>query len=190
MPYIDPSRGEGVKVTPEYNAWKHMKGRCNNPNDAGYSNYGGRGIRVCSEWSCFDQFLSDVGPRPSPQHSLERTDVNGDYEPGNVIWATKKEQMGNTRRSLKVDGLEDHTSLLDYCKHNGFAYETVKRNVRKGIPLAEAHLVRRKPTQYYEYRGERYSAGVFAKKFGLRRSFVRGKLSQGYTLENIKNDHL
>lgn len=87
--------------TPEYKAWMAMKIRCKYSHDSRkWSYYGGRGITVCSRWlNSFEAFLEDVGPKPTPEHSLDRINVNGNYEPGNVRWATPKEQANNKRRS-------------------------------------------------------------------------------------------
>lgn len=110
--HIDTARKQGKnntthgaksngKVTPEYRSWASMKNRCNNPKDKAYYRYGGRGITVCKEWSVsFEKFLKDVGIRPSNYHSLDRINNNGNYEPGNVRWATAKQQANN-RRSNK-----------------------------------------------------------------------------------------
>ena len=86
--------------TPEYRAWLHMKQRCDNENNGEYKNYGARGITYCKEWSCFNTFLEDLGERPSKTHSLDRIDVNGDYNKQNCRWATKTVQSLN-RRKLK-----------------------------------------------------------------------------------------
>lgn len=91
-----------------YRIWAHIKNRCGNPRVPAYPDYGGRGIVVCERWvNDFNAFASDVGPRPSKSHSIDRIDVNGNYEPGNVRWATETEQARNKRsaRTLTIDGV-------------------------------------------------------------------------------------
>src|ERR1035437_9159863 len=86
----------GGHPTTEYRIWSNMNNRCRNPNHGKYKYYGGRGIRVCARWRQFELFLDDVGPRPSMKYTLDRfPNRDGDYEPGNVRWATKKEQFLN-----------------------------------------------------------------------------------------------
>lgn len=91
-------RTHGWRRTPEYAAWTRMKNRCYNVKDRRYADWGGRGIRVCLKWrKSFPAFLTDVGRRPSPQHSIDRINNDGDYEPDNVRWATRIEQARNCR---------------------------------------------------------------------------------------------
>src|SRR5678816_2973212 len=86
----------GMHGTPEYNSWEHMIGRCTRPSYEFYHRYGGRGITVCERWRRFENFYADVGPRPSPKHSIDRfPNRNGNYEPGNVRWANPVEQGRN-----------------------------------------------------------------------------------------------
>lgn len=92
-------RTHGRYGTPEYRAWDAMKQRCTNPKANGYDGYGGRGITVCDRWRySFENFYADMGDRPSRDHSLDRIDNEGNYEPGNCRWATHSEQMKNRTR--------------------------------------------------------------------------------------------
>lgn len=91
----------GMSHSPEYRVWLGMKTRCYNSNDTNFWHYGRLGVKVCARWrTSFVAFYEDMGPRPSPRHSLDRIDPHGNYEPGNCRWATYAVQARNKRRKL------------------------------------------------------------------------------------------
>jgi hypothetical protein len=97
------------KPTSEYTTWKNILSRCYKENNIVYKYYGGRGVKVCDRWlSSFENFFSDMGKKPTPKHSIDRINVNGNYEPDNCRWATQKVQAGNTRSNkwIEYNGLK------------------------------------------------------------------------------------
>lgn len=96
-------------TTAEYRSWSNAKNRCYNPNNRSYARYGERGIRMCEKWiNDFEAFLADMGPRPSANHSIDRIDVNGSYEPTNCRWADRRTQSRNrtSNRMVVFKGIE------------------------------------------------------------------------------------
>lgn len=90
----------GMRRTPIYQAWSSMRTRCENPNNISYSRYGGRGIRICKRWETFDNFYEDMGPTWFVGASLERINVNGNYQPSNCKWIKSAEQARNRTSSI------------------------------------------------------------------------------------------
>jgi hypothetical protein len=112
------STKHGMSGVPEYRVWTGMKYRCYNPNDTEHwKDYGGRGIQVCEKWrKDFKAFYTDMGPRPSPTHTLDRKDVNGNYEPDNCKWATKTEQVQNRRPMRRIEGFTNEEIKQEYLR--------------------------------------------------------------------------
>jgi hypothetical protein len=110
-----------------------MLRRCLNPNVPAFKDYGGRGIRVCDRWRKFENFLADMGPRPSDL-TLDRVDNNGDYEPGNCRWATRGTQARNARGRLLVSYGAQVMNLIDAASQSGLPYSTVATRIHRGWP--------------------------------------------------------
>jgi hypothetical protein len=104
----------GMSETSEYQIYHGIRNRCMNPSHIVYRYYGGRGIRVL--FSSFEEFLADVGPRPTSQHSIDRKDVNGHYEPGNVHWVTPTEQNNNKRNNHLVTWKGKTQSIVAWAR--------------------------------------------------------------------------
>src|ERR1035437_3400711 len=106
--------------SPEYQSWANMKDRCLNPNSTAFYCYGGRGIKICERWVIFENFLADMGPRPSLKYSLDRHPNNdGDYEPENCRWATINEQLANRSNSLKIKINGQSIPNKQFCQQTG-----------------------------------------------------------------------
>lgn len=113
---------------PEYAIYSAIKARCNNPNTKSYAGYGARGIKICKEWSeSFETFLKDMGKRPNKNYSIERIDVNGDYEPSNCRWATLKEQANNKRNNIKLVYNNKNYTLKQFAEEINFPYKKLHR---------------------------------------------------------------
>jgi hypothetical protein len=134
---IRRSTTHGKSHLPEYGVWEEIIQRCTNPNSKAYSDYGGRGIRICEQWRSFERFFENMGPRPKG-YTIERLDNSRGYEPGNCVWATRKQQLRNTRRTINVTVLGVSGCLKDVCQHFGINSSAVGRRLKRGWPLADA----------------------------------------------------
>lgn len=126
----------GMKDTPEFRAWREIKYRCNTETAQAYHLYGGRGISIHKDWQHdFLSFFNHIGPRPSPAHSIDRIDNNKGYEPGNVRWATKKEQANNRSVTQRLECAGVIMPISIWAEIFGVKLKTLDRGYRKGIPL-------------------------------------------------------
>lgn len=127
------------RASPEYITWNGMRARCTNPKNPNYDRYGARGVKVCDEWlTSFVTFLGDMGRKPTPQHSIERINNNGNYEPGNCRWATNKEQANNRRSSrlLTYNGLTQTVAF--WAQLCGLRIGTLHSRLKSGWSVERA----------------------------------------------------
>lgn len=132
------TKTHGMSRTPENNAWRELRHRCENPNMHNYHRYGGRGIKVCKRWSKFENFYADMGPRPSAKHSIDRIDNDGDYTPDNCRWATQLEQAKNrgNNRYIELKGEVKH--LWEWCRQYGVSPSTVRTRMIAGLTFEQS----------------------------------------------------
>lgn len=119
------TRGETRKgkPTPEFSAYHGAKGRCCNANNDKFPDYGGRGIKFLFE--SFEEFLAEVGRRPSPKHTLNRINNDGHYEPGNVEWADATTQSRNRRNNISITANGKTQTMIDWSAESGLKFETI-----------------------------------------------------------------
>ncbi len=123
--------------TTEYRSWSSMKDRCLNPKKETYHHYGGRGIKICDRWlNSFENFLEDMGKKPSPKHSLDRyPNKDGNYEKSNCRWATQKEQMGNLRTNVWIEYNGEKMIAKDFAAKVNIDARRIYENLKKGMSL-------------------------------------------------------
>lgn len=135
----DNQTTHGKSRSLEYASWQNMLGRCQYPSALNWHRYGGRGIKVCAEWQTFENFLADMGPKPTPDHSIERRDNNSGYSPDNCYWATRSEQQHNKCDShppITFMGRTLHPA--DWARSLGMKRRTLMSRLRRGWTVDRA----------------------------------------------------
>jgi hypothetical protein len=133
----------GRAETPEYQSWGAMLARCNNPRNASFKRYGGRGLAVCKRWYKFENFLADMGPRPTG-HILDRINNNKNYGPKNCRWAPPKESANNRHNTFYLTAFNKTQPLMHWARETGIYPNTIRERLRQGWSPEDAltHPVR------------------------------------------------
>ena len=170
----------GCTGTQAYKAWLNMKRRCYDVNNNRYKNYGGRGISVSPRWiTNFESFIAYIGEHPGKGYSIDRINVDGNYEPGNVRWATTKEQGNNTTTTIYFDYLGCKKSLVALSNLSGLSPSTIKaRIIVYGWSVDKAvtaPLLKRKlnDDQIRYILNSHLSQSSIAKELGVSKSLIR-----------------
>lgn len=164
--------------TPEYESWQGCKKRCYNKRTLKYPRYGGRGIKVCNRWlTSFENFLSDMGMRPSPKHSLHRVDNDGNYEPSNCVWATPRIQSRNTSKTRFVVFNGKRLPLAEHAEREGLDYKTVHSRLQRGYSM-EMVFSKKSFSRTIRRRGQNHHGAVLndEKVREIRRLRASGKI--------------
>ncbi|MBB5508179.1 hypothetical protein [Paraburkholderia atlantica] len=166
-----------------------MMGRCLNPNDQAYDRYGGRGVTVCERWRKFENFLGDMGERP-PGTSLDRIDVNGNYEPGNCRWATRNQQALNTRANKFIEFNGERLTHSEWCAKLGVKKTTFSRRVRKGWTIEKIltePVARRNNRRdvVIEHNGMSLTIPQWSRKTGIRLETLYQRYAKGWPPEQL-----
>lgn len=175
--YKKPVRPEG------WHSWQGIIQRCENSSSCNYKRYGGSGISVCDRWRhSFADFISDMGPRPSSSHSVDRyPNKNGNYEPGNCRWATMKEQNNNrtNNRILTFNGKSQ--TMSQWADEIGITIYALHGRLQSGRMTLEEALTFQTP--HIEYDGKRMSATAWAKAIGIKADTIQKRIKKGWTAE-------
>jgi hypothetical protein len=132
-------RTHGRSKSLTYSRWMRMRVRCEQPQSVSFPHYGARGIGVCPRWLDFENFLADMGECPTKEHTLDRIDTNGNYEPGNVRWATQKEQQNNRTNNHRITFRGETLTLTQWAERIGVKRVTLQARITQlGWPIERA----------------------------------------------------
>jgi hypothetical protein len=161
-----------------------MRDRCTNPRNHAFDNYGGRGIKVCDRWlHSFEAFIKDIGPRPSSRHSIDRRDNDGNYEPGNCHWATKKIQSRNKRITILLSVGGETRPLADLAEERGLKYDRVYQRKLRGESDEEALSNRHGKHSYLTFEGVTRSLTEWSLVTGIGKTTIQMRLRSGWDVE-------
>lgn len=176
---------------PEYRIWSGIIARCTKPRIKNYHNYGGRGITVCERWRSFDAFFTDMGPRPSPKHSVDRIDNDRGYSPDNCRWSTKREQLRNTRRNVNItiDGITRCTTEWAELKgiHPNLIYYRINElhwDPVKAVSTPNDRRRNRKSVIWLTIHGQTHCLMDWAAISDINDKTIRRRLSDGWSPED------
>lgn len=125
----------GLAKTPEYRIWNSMGQRCMNKNQISYKHYGGRGISVCERWAIFENFIADMGSRPTSDHQIDRINNDGDYEPANCRWATQIENARNKRTTLWVEKDGKRMTVVEWAEKLNIPAKRIYNRLSSGMSV-------------------------------------------------------
>jgi hypothetical protein len=168
-------------TTPEYHAWEAIKERCINKNTKSYKDYGARGISMNKEWiDSFQKFFDHVGNRPTPKHQIDRINNDGNYEPGNVKWSTKREQMNNRRNTIKLTVNGETKAATEWAEIYKIDYQCLVSRIKRGMEPLAALTEGNKKYKNITINGETKPLYEWLKIYKNNYWTVRGRIQRGW----------
>jgi len=176
------NNSHGMSKTPEYHAWSAMKDRCFNPNYQHYSNYGSRGITVCDRWLNFKNFFADMGVKPTPKHSIDRIDNDGDYCLDNCRWATKAEQQNNKRNNKPLIKIDDVTlTIVQWENKMGYGKNVIKSRLKMGWSEYRAVMTPVETGKLITIENDTRTIAQWTTEKGYGESVIHDRLKMGWS---------
>jgi len=177
----------GLRHTTEYTSWASMKGRCLNKNNPKYDRYGGRGIQVCDAWiNDFGRFIADMGLKPSPKHSIDRIDNDGNYEASNCRWAIASTQSNNRSTTRIFCYKRMKGTLRSFAMHYGVPYKLLKSRLEAGWTLDRAI---EEPVgadlRLLTYQGRTQSMSAWGREVGISGACISERVRAGWDTKYV-----
>jgi hypothetical protein len=170
----------GYSFTKTYKVWGAMSDRCRNQKCIAFKHYGGRGITICERWLKFENFLADMGHRPKGK-TIDRINVNGNYEPSNCRWATPIQQANNTRGVRRITHKGVTQTISEWAMQLSIPRTTIALRLERGLPVVEILKPKQVPA-LAEYKGNLMTYPQIAKAAGMSYITLRWRLRKGLSL--------
>ena len=176
----------GKTGTSEYNIWKTIKQRTLNSSNDNFYLYGGRGIGLSKEWEdSFETFLLDMGPRPTPKHSIERRDNEKGYSKENCYWATPVEQARNRRNNRYIEYKNFRKTLTTWCEELGLSYSLILKRLNLGWTFEESINTPLQEPRKILFKGENRTVKDISELTNIPIASINEKIRNGWTIDNI-----
>jgi len=176
----------GMTGTSEHDAWAAMLGRCHNTEHQAYHLYGARGILVCERWqNSFENFIADMGRKPSAKHTLDRIDNNLGYRPDNCRWATMKEQGQNRRGNQFITFNGQTLCISEWERRLGFSSGLIRWRQKLGLPIEQILTTPPKPhiSRMITYAGQTHCRDKWERILGFKRGLLKYRFQCGWSVE-------
>jgi hypothetical protein len=179
---IETTHGDSKSIT--YQSWHSMIRRCNDPSCKAYPKYGGSGITVCDRWLDYENFKADMGERPSRDYQIDRyPNREGNYEPGNCKWRTRKQNCNNTRTNVRLDFRGKTYTMSELSELTGTPYPRLAWRLKNGLDVESAVSASLRLKPRYEYKGEHLTILEISKRTGISCSLITKRLKNGMDLD-------
>ena len=177
------NNSHGMTETSEYSAWKNIKSRCLNSDHKHYSNYGGRGIKICDRWkNSFENFFTDMGKKPTSKHSIDRIDNNSDYCPENCKWSTRVQQENNKRTNKPLITIGNETrTIAQWTTKMGFEESVIYNRLKLGWSEYDAVMTPVETGKLITIGNETRAIAQWTTKMGFNRTLIQSRLRLGWS---------
>jgi hypothetical protein len=173
-----------------YNRWYSMIGRCKYPSHTSYKWYGARGVKVCDRWLVFENWLSDMGPIPFPEATIERKDGGKNYSPDNCCWASQSEQAQNKQSALRIEFNGQTLTARQWSVEVGIPYGVIVDRIYRKWSPERALTTPVKTDKLLEFAGASLTHREWSQKTGLKVATIWHRLSKGWGVERALTEPL
>jgi hypothetical protein len=178
----------GQSSNSAYGVWKGMIQRCTHTKNKDFPEYGGRGIKVCNEWLDPNNFIKDMGERPSKLHTIDRIDNNGNYEPKNCRWVLMLTQSHNKRNNRNLTAYGETLCMAEFSRKYNIPQTTIMRRLKTGMTAEQIIEIPIRPIgETLTYNGITKKLNDWAKELGLTRRSIKNRLLAGWEMSDIVN---